>query len=165
MAQETMTQSEAAESRRFVASRLTNGNFLFPTVITVTPIQVVKRKRSWLSSDEESINIRHVSSVRIKTGVLFSDIWIESSGGTNQIFSHGHYRWHAREIKRLIEDHQRHRRPAPGAVQVPRTSGGRPDGGARGGGAVEQAASTAATTNRPARRNVIESNILARKGT
>ena len=50
-------------------------------------------------------------------------------------------------------------------VQVPRTSGSRPAGGARGGGAVEQAASSTAITSRPARRKVIESNILAREGT
>jgi len=96
-----------ADTARFVASRLTEGNFLFPTVISVSPVQVVKRKRSWLTSDEESISIRHVSSVRIKTGVLFSDIWIESSGGTNQIFSHGHTKRDAQSIKQLIEAYQR----------------------------------------------------------
>jgi len=73
----------------------------------VSPVQVVKTKRSWLSSDEESINIRHISSVRIKTGVLWSDIWIESSGGTNQIYSHGHTRRDAQRIKQMVEDHQR----------------------------------------------------------
>ena len=103
-----MTDSSiGSETARFSASRLTSGNFIFPTVISVNPVQVVKSKRSWVSSDEESINIRHVSSVRIKTGLVFSDIWIESSGGTNQIFSHGHTKGDAQTIKRLIEEHQR----------------------------------------------------------
>lgn len=118
-----MTPSDTDETRRFAASRLTKGNSIFPTVITVSPVQVVKRKRSWVSSDEESISIRHVSSVRIKTGLLFSDIWIESSGGTNQIFSHGHTRGDAQQIKRLIEEHQRARgleaSPAPSGPSAP----------------------------------------------
>src|SRR5262245_60345528 len=95
------------ESRRFVASRWTAGNLLFPTVIDVSPINVLKIKRSWFSSDEESISISHVASVRIRTGILWSDIWIESTGGTNQIYSHGHTKSDAQEIKRLIEEHQR----------------------------------------------------------
>ena len=72
------------ETKKFVASRLTTGNRIFPTEITVSPVQVRKSKRSWFSSDEESISLRHVSSVRIKTGLMFSDIWIESSGGANR---------------------------------------------------------------------------------
>jgi hypothetical protein len=91
----------------FTASRWTRGNRLFPTKISVSPVQVIRTKRSWFSADEESINIRHISSVRIKTGVLWSDIWIESSGGTNQIYSHGHTKSDAQSIKRIIEDHQR----------------------------------------------------------
>ena len=94
-------------SRRFVASRLTSGNFLFPTVIEVDAIRVLKIKRSWFTSDEQSISITHIASVRIQTGVLFSDIWIESTGGTNQITSHGHAKADAQENKRLIEEHQR----------------------------------------------------------
>lgn len=95
------------ESRRFVASRWTSGNFLFPTVIEVDAIRVLKVKRSWFSADEESITISHVASVRIRTGIFWSDIWIESSGGANQIQSHGHTKSDAQEIKRLIEEHQR----------------------------------------------------------
>jgi len=90
----------------FTASRWTRGNRLFPTRIVVSPVQVIKSKRSWFSSDEESINIRHISSVRIKTGILWSDIWIESSGGTNQIQSHGHTKRDAQLIKQIIEDYQ-----------------------------------------------------------
>jgi len=96
-----------AETARFTASRLSSGNLLFPTVITVTPVQVVRTKRSWFAKDDQSINLKHISSVRIRTGVLFSNIWIESSGGTNQIQSHGHWKGDAQEIKRLIEAYQR----------------------------------------------------------
>lgn len=97
----------ANESRTFKASRVTAGNRIFPTQITVGPVQVVRTKPSWFSKDEESINIMHIASVRIRTGILFSDIWIESTGGANQIYSHGHTKADAEEIKRLIEVHQR----------------------------------------------------------
>ena len=99
--------SSAEDTQTFIASRWTKGNRIFRTKISVSPVQVIKTKRSWFSSDEESINIRHISSVRIKTGVLWSDIWIESSGGTNQIYSHGHTKPDAQRIKQLVEDHQR----------------------------------------------------------
>ena len=103
---ESSSTSDSAH-QIFTASRLTRGNRLFPTKISVSPVQVIKIKRSWFSSDEESINIRHVSSVRIKTGMLWSDIWIESSGGQNQIYSLGHTTKDAQSIKQIIEDHQR----------------------------------------------------------
>ena len=108
MPEPSETSSPAADrAESFFASRLTRGNMIFPTEISVSPVRVLKIKRSWFSSDEESISISHVASVRIKTGIFFSDIWIESSGGTNQIFSHGHSKGDAQAIKSTIEEHQR----------------------------------------------------------
>jgi hypothetical protein len=123
-----MERDSAPESEveRFFASRLTSGNFIFRTEISVSPVRVLKRKRSWFSSDEESINIRHVSSVRIKTGMLFSDIWIESSGGTNQIQSHGHSKSDAQEIKRLIEEQQHRFNEGDAAARGEAATGGGP---------------------------------------
>jgi hypothetical protein len=91
---------------RFVASRLTEGNFLFPTVIEVGDTFVVKRTRTLLTKSEISIHLKRVASVRIKTGVLWSDILIESSGGSDSIASHGHRKADARRIKVLIEQAQ-----------------------------------------------------------
>jgi hypothetical protein len=90
-------------SERFVASRLTAGNFLFPTVIEVNQTFVVRHKRNWLSKNEISIHLQRIASVRINTGILWSDIQIESSGGTDRIESHGHTKSDARRIKQLIE--------------------------------------------------------------
>ena len=104
---DTTSASSEVPHKIFTASRWTRNNRIFPTRIALSPVQVIKIKRSWFSSDEESISIRHVSSVRIKTGVFWSDIWIESSGGSNQIFSHGHTKSDAQMIKRLIEDYQK----------------------------------------------------------
>jgi hypothetical protein len=90
-------------SEFFKASRWTRGNFLFPTVIEVTDKAVVRRKRSWFSKDEISISISKVASVHIKTGIVWSDILIESSGGSDPLASHGHKKSDAQRIRELVE--------------------------------------------------------------
>jgi len=90
----------------FKASRWTRGNFLFPTIIEVNDKAVIRRKRSWFSKDEISMSIFKVASVHIKTGMMFSNILIESSGGTDPLTSHGHTKGDAQRIKELIEEHQ-----------------------------------------------------------
>jgi hypothetical protein len=90
----------------FYASRFTRGNRLFPTVIEVSDKSVTRRKRSWLSRDEISVSIVKIASVHITTGLLWSEIRIESSGGTDPMVSHGHRKSDALRIKELIEQHQ-----------------------------------------------------------
>lgn len=90
----------------FKASRFTKGNFLFPTVIEVTETAVVRRLRRWFTVNEMSIHLQRVASVRIETGLMWSDILIESTGGSDPIASHGHYKSDARRIKELIETAQ-----------------------------------------------------------
>ena len=90
----------------FQASRWTKGNFLFPTVIEVSEKAVVRRKRSWFSRDEISISVQKIASVHVKTGLIWSDILIESSGGTDPLTSNGHRKADARRIKELIEEYQ-----------------------------------------------------------
>jgi hypothetical protein len=85
---------------------------LFPTVIEVTDRSVLRRKRSWFRKDEESISILKVASVRIVTGLFWADISIESSGGTEPVFSHGHRKADAQRIKQLIEEYQAGHVPA-----------------------------------------------------
>jgi hypothetical protein len=93
-------------SETFQASRWTRGNFLFPTVIEVTDQAVIRRKRSWFSKDEISISINKVASVHIKTGIIWSDILIESTGGSDPLASHGHRKADARRIRELVETAQ-----------------------------------------------------------
>ena len=90
----------------FQASRWTKGNFLFPTIIEVSDKAVTRRKRSWFSQDEMSITISKVASVHIKTGMIWSDVLIESSGGTDPMASHGHTKHAAQRIKELVENAQ-----------------------------------------------------------
>jgi hypothetical protein len=90
----------------FQASRWTKGNFFFPTIIEVSDKAVTLRKRSWFSQDEMSVTISKVASVHIKTGMIWSQILIESSGGSDPITSHGHTKADAQRIKQLVEDAQ-----------------------------------------------------------
>src|SRR6266536_2134895 len=90
----------------FKASRWTRGNHLFPTYIEVSDKAVSRRKRSWFRLDQISISLSKVASVHIKTGIIWSDILIESSGGSDPMASHGHTKADARRIKELVENAQ-----------------------------------------------------------
>jgi hypothetical protein len=97
----------AEEIHVFKASRWTAGNRIFPVRIEVTPDRVTRIKPRMFGSNEESIAIGKVASVNIETGLLWADIRIDSSGGTNPIVSHGHRKGDARAIRTLIERLQR----------------------------------------------------------
>ena len=94
------------ESESFHASRFTRGNFLFPTVIEVTDKAVTRHKRRFFGKDEISIGITKVASVHIKSGMIWADIIIESSGGTDPLTSHGHSKGDARRIRDLVGEAQ-----------------------------------------------------------
>ena len=96
----------AASGEVFRASRLTGGNPLFPTQVIVTPHSVVHYTPQWIGKHEHSIHIAHVSSVSIDTGMLFSDVIIETSGGSGSIRCRGHHKGDAIRIKQLIEQFQ-----------------------------------------------------------
>ncbi len=65
---------------------------------------VSRIKPRLFGSNEESIGILQVASVHISTGILWSDIVIESAGGTDPITSHGHRKADAQRIRQLIEN-------------------------------------------------------------
>ena len=90
----------------FQASRWTNGNHLFPTIIEVSDKAVTRKKKRWFGADEISISMSKVASVHIKTGMIWSEILIESSSGSDPMSSHGHTKGDARRIKDLIQEYQ-----------------------------------------------------------
>ena len=96
--------SSPAES--FSASRWTRGNFFFPTRLVVSPQRVSRVKPRLFGSNEESIAMSKVASVHINTGVFWSEIVVESTGGTDPITSHGHRKRDAQRIRDLIETYQ-----------------------------------------------------------
>ncbi|MGD1148144.1 MAG: PH domain-containing protein [Thermoanaerobaculaceae bacterium] len=93
----------------FTASRLTRGNFWFPVRIEINQERVARIKPRLVGANEESIPISKVASVNISTGLIWSDIRIDSSGGSNPILSHGHRKADARRIRDLIENFQKGR--------------------------------------------------------
>src|SRR5208337_4509414 len=95
-----------SDGESFVASRWTKGNLLFPPRIVVNALHVNRVKPRLFGRNEESIAMAQVASVRISTGILWSDIRIESSGGTDPITSHGHRKADAQRIRDLIESYQ-----------------------------------------------------------
>lgn len=95
-----------AQGEVFRASRLSQGNRVFPTQVLVTEHSVVHHTPQWIGKREETIHLAHVASVRIDTNLMFSDVYIESSGGTNPVVCHGHSKADAVRMKSLIEQHQ-----------------------------------------------------------
>ena len=100
------TRNDPAMTETFIASRITRGNFLFPTRIEVSPERVLRIKPRAFGQDEESMPMSKVASVQINVGLMFSQIRIDSTGGTNPIVSHGHRKADARRIRELIEKYQ-----------------------------------------------------------
>ena len=100
------TSAAEPPAQVFTASRWTQGNFLFPTRIVVSPLRVSRVKSRWFGSNDETIAMSKIASVHISTGMVWSEIRIESTGGTDPITSHGHRKGDAQRIRDLIEGYQ-----------------------------------------------------------
>lgn len=90
----------------FRASRISRGNHLFPAQVMVSEGTITHYRPQWIGKHEESIHISHVSSIRIDTNILYSDVFIESTGGGNPIECYGHTKRDAIAMKQLIEQFQ-----------------------------------------------------------
>jgi hypothetical protein len=90
----------------FVASRLSPGNRIFPTQVKLTPTTIVHHTPQWMGQLQQTINIAHVSSVKVDTDLLFAHVCIETTGGHNAIHCRGHHKRDAVAMKELIERFQ-----------------------------------------------------------
>lgn len=90
----------------FRASRLSRGNHLFPTQVAITPTDVMQYTPHWFGHRELVVHMAHISSVDIDTNLFFSNVIIETSGGTDPVACHGHHKRDAVEMKRLITEYQ-----------------------------------------------------------
>jgi hypothetical protein len=95
-----------ASGHVFRASRLSQGNRMFPTQVLITPQSVVHYTPQWVGKLEHSIHMAHVASVRIDTNLMFSDVLIETTGGQSPIHCRGHHKGDAVRMKELIEEYQ-----------------------------------------------------------
>ena len=90
----------------FRASRFGRGNHLFPAQVTITPSSLTLYTPQWIGKLEESIHMAHVASIKIATHLVFSDIYVETSGGQDPVVCHGHTKGDAIRMKELIEKFQ-----------------------------------------------------------
>jgi hypothetical protein len=90
----------------FRASRWSRGNHVFPTQVAITPESVVQYTPQLFGRREHSIHMAHVASVEIDTNLFFSNVVIETSGGSDPVRCHGHRKRDAVEMKRLINEYQ-----------------------------------------------------------
>jgi hypothetical protein len=90
----------------FRASRWSRGNHLFPTQVAITPTTIVHYTPQWIGRREHSIHMAHVASVEIDTNLFFSNVVIETSGGSEPVRCHGHRKRDAVDMKRLINEYQ-----------------------------------------------------------
>jgi len=109
----TSAPSQPASGETFTASRLTRGNLFFPVRIVVTPLHVSRVKPRLFGTTDESIAIAQVASVGITTGIIWSQIRIDSTGGSDPITSRGHRKADAIRIRELIETFQAGRAATP----------------------------------------------------
>jgi hypothetical protein len=90
----------------FEASRWSRGNHLFPTQVSISPTDVVQYMPHWFGKREHTIHMAHIASVDIETNLFFSNVVIETSGGSDPVRCHGHRKADAVEMKRLINEFQ-----------------------------------------------------------
>ena len=113
-----------AQGDVFRTSRWSRGNHLLPTQVQITPTAVVQYTPRWIGKNEATIHMAHVSSVRVETGMLLSNVFIETSGGSDPIVCHGHTKGDAVRMKALIEKYQTdYYRPSTGAGPAPQGPG------------------------------------------
>lgn len=90
----------------YASSRLTSGNFLFPDQVIVADDGIHFIKRRFFGSDEEIITYGKIASVKVNSGILFANLTIETSGGSQPIFINGLPKNDAQEIKEAIRSYQ-----------------------------------------------------------
>jgi Bacterial PH domain len=97
----TQARSNVSE-RTYYSSRWSSGNTFFPDALRLTNDGIIFRKGRLFGSTEENINYRAVASVRIRNGLLFSAMQIETSGASQPIFINGLQRGDAKLIQETI---------------------------------------------------------------
>jgi hypothetical protein len=88
------------------SSRWSAHNHLFPDSLRLARDGLVFRKGRFFGSSEEHINYRAVASLRVKNGIFFSTLSIETSGGSQPVYINGLWKSDAREIQDILRECQ-----------------------------------------------------------
>ena len=86
----------------FISSRWTSGNLYFPDMLTLDNDAIIYKKSAIVGSKEEHINYKSVASVKLKNGMIFADLIIETSGGSQSIIIRGLSKQDAQTASELI---------------------------------------------------------------
>jgi hypothetical protein len=70
-------EDDGESEKTYQSNRLMIGNILFPDTLTLSSEGISFREGSLLGSKAKRINYREVAFVRVKRGILFSDVRIE----------------------------------------------------------------------------------------
>lgn len=92
--------------KQYTSSRLTSGNLLFPDRVIVADDGIHFIKNRFFGSDEEIISYGKIASVKVNSGILFANLTVETSGGSQPIFINGLPKNDAQEIKDAIRHYQ-----------------------------------------------------------
>ncbi len=66
--------------REFQSSRVA-GSFWFPTKLILTEYDITLEKKYWTGKEIITISYQNIGTVQLKTGIMFGDLIIESTGG------------------------------------------------------------------------------------
>jgi hypothetical protein len=93
-------------SEQYQSSRLSRGNLLFPDTLSVDTDGVHYEKRRLFGSSEEVINYRQIASVKVRSGIFFSALCIETAGGSQPVLVAGLGKGDAKVIRESIQKMQ-----------------------------------------------------------
>ncbi len=91
---------------QYRCSRLTSGNHFSPDTISVQADGVHYERRRAFGSSQEVVSYRQIASVRLRSGMLFASIEIETAGGSQPITMHGLWKADAKAVLAAIQQMQ-----------------------------------------------------------
>lgn len=95
------------EEKTYQSSRWTAGNLFFKDALVLASDGIIFKKGNLFGSREEHISYNAVASFRINNGILFSDVLIETTGGSQPIIVNGLWKTEAKEIQDTLRAFQR----------------------------------------------------------
>ena len=95
------------EEKTYQSSRWTSGNLFFQDALILASDGIIFRKGNLFGSREEHISYNAVASFRINNGILFSNVLIETTGGSQPIIVNGLWKSEAKEIQDTLRAFQR----------------------------------------------------------
>ena len=88
--------------KTYWSSRWSKGNLFFRDSLRLGSDGLLFRKGKMFGSQEERISYHAIASVRVTNGLFLSNIYVETSGGSQPIFINGLWKSDARQIQEAV---------------------------------------------------------------